>query len=131
MSWPRNLARVQPIGLFMLLFAISGCESRGPAPPNAFLSSTAARDAGARLYAAHCAICHGADGSGSVARQSFMVPRPGNLTVPPWSRRRDAGRTYAAIRAGVSRTAMAGWPALTTSQTWELVAYIESLGQRP
>lgn len=111
----------------MLLSGISGCKSRGPAPPDAFLSSLAARDAGARLYAAHCAVCHGADGSGNGPRQNFMVPPPGNLTVRPWSRLRDAGRTYAVIRAGVSGTVMTGWPALSARQTWELVAYIESL----
>ncbi len=122
------LTLMLPIALSMLWFGISSCESRGPAAPEAFLSSAAVRAAGARLYASHCSVCHGADGSGNGPRRNFMVPPPANLAVPPWSRRRDAGRTYAVIRAGLAGTAMKGWPALTERQTWELVGYIESLG---
>lgn len=118
---------VRPIALFMLLCDISGCKSRGSAAPDAFLSSSAARRAGARLYAVRCAVCHGADGRGNGPRQSFMVPPPGDLTVPLWSRPQDADRTFVVIREGITRTAMTGWPAFSDRQTWELVAYIESL----
>ncbi len=58
-----------------------------------------------------------------------MVPPAANLAVPPWTRRATAGRTFLAIRRGVPRTAMAAWPALSDRETWELVAYIESLGR--
>ena len=56
-----------------------------------------------------------------------MVPPPANLTVPPWSERAGAGRTFLAIRDGVSATAMASWPNLSHRQIWQLVAYIETL----
>jgi mono/diheme cytochrome c family protein len=59
-----------------------------------------------------------------------MNPPPRNLTLPPWSEPAAAGRTYLAIRNGVPRTAMAGWPVLTDQQTWQLVAYIMSLKGR-
>ncbi len=113
----------------MISSVISGCERTGPAVPAALLSSDEARRAGARLFAEHCAICHGAGGDGLGLRQSDMVPPPADLTVPPWSQRRHAGRTFLAIRNGVPETAMASWPMLSERQTWELVAYIESLRQ--
>ncbi len=51
-----------------------------------------------------------------------------DFTTPAWTRRANAGRTFIAIRNGVRGTAMASWPTLTDRQTWELVAYIETLG---
>jgi mono/diheme cytochrome c family protein len=56
-----------------------------------------------------------------------MIPPPANLTVPPWSERSGAARTFLAIRNGVPGTAMASWPTLTDQQIWQLVAYIETL----
>ena len=58
-----------------------------------------------------------------------MTPLPANLTLPPWSTRAGAARTFLAIRDGVPETAMASWPNLSDRQTWELVAYIETLGR--
>jgi hypothetical protein len=58
-----------------------------------------------------------------------MTPTPTNLTLPPWSTRAGAGRTFLAIRDGVRGTAMASWPMLSERQTWQLVVYIEGLGQ--
>ena len=98
------------------------------AQPGGMLDSAAARDRGAQLFAAHCAICHGHDGDGG-GRRSFMIPPPANLTLPPWSQRANAGRTFLAIRNGVRGTAMAPWPMLSDRQTWQLVAYIETLGR--
>lgn len=112
----------------MLSSVISGCERGGPAVPVALLSSSEACRAGERLFAEHCAICHGARGDGLGLRQSDMVPPPADLTVPPWTQRRHADRAFLAIRTGVPETAMASWPMLSDRQTWELVAYIESLG---
>ena len=114
----------------MLLSVISGCERAAPAAPAALLSSSEARRAGERLFTEHCAICHGAGGDGLGLRQNGMVPPPADLTVPLWSERRHAPRTFLAIRNGVRESAMAPWPMLSDRQTWELVAYIESLGQR-
>ncbi|HTX04687.1 MAG TPA: cytochrome c [Steroidobacteraceae bacterium] len=117
------------IALFTLSCVISGCEGGSPAPPQALLASRAARVEGARLFAAHCAICHGESGDGEGRRRSFMTPLPANLTLPPWSTRAGAPRTFLAIRDGVPETAMASWPDLSDRQTWQLVAYIETLGQ--
>ena len=128
-NWFRNRALSLAIGLFMLSSVISGCEERGPRPPHAFLASAAAREAGARIFAEHCAICHGTHGGGDGRERSFMTPPPANLTVPPWSRRNHAGLTFAAIRGGIRGTAMSPWPTLSDRRIWELVACIEALGQ--
>ncbi|HTW76047.1 MAG TPA: cytochrome c [Steroidobacteraceae bacterium] len=119
----------------MLLMALSvlspvtsGCSGRaGPGPPAGLLASAAAQRAGARLFAADCAVCHGDDGDGHGARQEGLNPPPADLTVPPWSQPSGAERTFQAIRQGVRRTAMASWPMLSEAQIWQLVAYIEAL----
>ena len=125
-AWLRTARSHLRIALFTLSFVISGCE-REPAPPDAILSSAGARGEGAQLFVAHCAICHGARGDGNGEHQSFMNPPPGDLTVPPWSERAHARRTFLAIRDGIQGTAMAPWPTLSERQDWELVAYIEAL----
>jgi mono/diheme cytochrome c family protein len=56
-----------------------------------------------------------------------MIPPPANLTLPPWSERASARKTFLAIRNGVPGTAMAPWPTLSDAEVWELVAYIETL----
>ena len=117
------------IALSTLLPAISACSGASPSPPAGLLTSAEAQQAGAGLFAANCAICHGARGDGHGQRQESMVPAPANLTVPPWSERSSAARTFLAIRQGVPGTAMAAWPTLSDEQTWQLVAHIETLPQ--
>jgi high-affinity iron transporter len=97
--------------------------------PAGLLDSAAAQQAGAELFAANCAICHGARGDGHGRRQESMVPPPANLTLPPWSDRPDAARTFLVIRDGVPGTAMAAWPTLSDEQIWQIVAHIEALPQ--
>jgi mono/diheme cytochrome c family protein len=59
-----------------------------------------------------------------------MNPSPANLTLPPWSEERSAGRTFLAIRNGVPRTAMPAWPMLNDRQIWDVVAYIQTFKSR-
>jgi mono/diheme cytochrome c family protein len=112
--------------LFTISLAISGCSS-GNSPPAGVLHSSAAQADGARLFAAHCAICHGAQGDGQGERREFMNPPPANLTLPPWSDAAYAAKTFAVIRTGVRGTAMPAWSSLSDRQTWQLVAYLISL----
>ena len=114
-------------GLSTLLPVISACSGGGPSPPQGVLSSREAQRAGGQLFAAHCALCHGAGGDGHGLRQNAMTPPPADLTLPPWSERASAEQTFLAIRNGVPRTAMAPWPTLSDRQIWQLVAYIETL----
>lgn len=86
-----------------------------------------AQRAGAVLFAADCAICHGASGDGHGMRHDAMSPPPADLTLPPWSQPTAAGRAFLAVRQGIPGTAMAPWPTLSDQQLWQLVAYIETL----
>ena len=115
------------IALSTLLPVISACSGALPTAPARLLSSTSAQRAGAELFTANCAICHGLRGDGHGWRQEAIAPPPANLTVPPWSERAYAARTFLAIRQGVAGSAMAAWPNLSDEQTWQLVAYIETL----
>jgi len=95
--------------------------------PAGLLTSREAQAAGAALFAAHCAICHGANADGNGVRREAINPPPANLTLPRWSDAASAPRIYRTIRNGVRGTAMAAWPALSDRQIWDLVAYIHKL----
>ena len=106
---------------------ISGCEPSAPDFPATLLTSREAQAAGAVIFAANCAICHGGKGDGRGQRHAAMSPPPANLTLPPWSATANAGRTFHAIRNGVPGTAMASWPTLSDRDIWNVVAYIQTL----
>ncbi len=116
--------------LCAISLTISGCEPSSPTPPAGLLTSGEAQAAGGAIFAANCAICHGANGDGRGQRQEGMKPLPANLTLPPWTEEASAGRAYQVIRNGVPGTAMPSWPMLSERQTWEVVAFIHSLSRR-
>jgi high-affinity iron transporter len=91
------------------------------------LASRDAQQAGAAIFAANCAICHGEHGDGHGQRREGMVPPPANLRLPPWSEPGSAGKVFLVIRSGVHGTAMPAWPSLSDRQIWNVVAYIVSL----
>jgi len=95
--------------------------------PAGLLTSRAAQDAGAALFAAHCALCHGVNGDGHGQRRDAIDPPPANLTLPPWSEAERAGTVFLAIRDGVPGTAMPSWPTLSDDQIWNVVAYVHAL----
>lgn len=95
-------------------------------PHAELLASREAQQAGALVFAANCAICHGPRADGRGQRQAGMNPPPANLNLPPWSETANADRTFLVIRNGVPGTAMPGWPTLTDQQIWQVVAYITS-----
>jgi mono/diheme cytochrome c family protein len=91
------------------------------------LASRDAQQAGAAIFAAHCAICHGKRGDGHGVRKEGLVPPPRNLTLPPWSDANSAGKTFLVVRHGVHGTAMPAWPSLSDRDIWNVIAYIISL----
>ena len=129
-GWFGSPKRPGGIALFTISLVISGCEGGAPSPPAGVLASRQAQEAGAAIYAANCAICHGISGQGNGPRREGLNPPPANLTLPPWSEPANAGQTFLAIRNGVRGTAMPSWPALTDQQIWDVVAYIASLSSR-
>lgn len=128
MRWSGNRKLSAGLALSTISIVISGCEREAaPTAPAGLLASPAAREAGGTIYAANCAICHGADADGRGQRREGMNPPPANLRLPPRSETARAGKTFLAIRKGVPRTAMPPWPTLSDQQVWQLVAYITSL----
>jgi len=91
------------------------------------LASRAAQEAGASIFAANCAICHGKTGDGQGVRKQGLVPRPVNLKLPPWSDPSSAGKIFFVVRHGIRGTAMPAWPSLSDGDIWNVVAYIISL----
>jgi high-affinity iron transporter len=111
------------------LLTVSACKRDAPEMPAGLLTSQEARAAGSELFAAYCAICHGASGDGQGLRRAGMNPPPANLTLLPWSDETSGSRIYKVIHDGVSGSAMPSWPTLSERQIWDLVAYIHSLRQ--
>jgi hypothetical protein len=64
------------------------------------------------------------------ARVGF-AKAPANFTDLAWRRRVTARRVFFVIREGVHGTPMPAWNWLSTDETWDLVAYLLSLGPSP
>ena len=118
---------------------LSGCRDRDadlPAyyrtlrVPDSVLASAQARRRGGALFLEHCAICHGERGDGNGIRAEGIDPPPRDFTNPDWRAATSPRRVFFAIRQGLSGTAMPAWTSLNEEQTWDLVAYVLSLGQK-
>jgi len=77
---------------------------------------------GQQLFMAQCARCHGPKGEGG---------RGTVLTQPRLSRAPDDQALFQVIRDGIKGTEMPGGYALDTRETWQLTAYVRSLGRMP
>ena len=77
---------------------------------------------GDRLFAAHCALCHGIGGTGG---------RGPNLRVGNLRRVSDDKALFGVIRNGVNGTEMPpGWM-LSDNEIWRIAGYIRTLGRAP
>lgn len=99
--------------------------------PEALLLSPEARASGRKLFLANCALCHGVRGDGHGMRSAGFAKAPANFTDPAWRRGVAPRRVFFVIREGVHGTAMPAWKWLSTDETWDLVAYLLSLGPSP
>jgi cytochrome c oxidase cbb3-type subunit III len=77
---------------------------------------------GQRLFLAQCARCHGPKGEGG---------RGAVLTQPRLTRAPDDRSLFLVIRDGIRGTEMPAGYAVDTRETWQLVAYVRSLGRMP
>jgi mono/diheme cytochrome c family protein len=97
-------------------------SSEGRVAPDAAL-----REAGQRVYAAHCARCHGDEGKGDGPEATRYKPPPAAFT--------EIRPSYAAaaqtIKKGVEGTAMAAWPLLTRAEVQAVTFFIRSLYRGP
>lgn len=90
----------------------------------------AARDpvrAGAAIYSASCARCHGTDGGGDGPDAGRFAHAPRNLRNPGWMAARTDPQLRRVIRGGVDGTPMPGFPSLGAREVTALVAYLRHL----
>src|SRR6266404_2987281 len=86
---------------------------------------------GARIYAANCAGCHGADGHGDGPAGVRLQPRPVDFTDRTRAAERSVLSLYQTITHGVSGTAMPGFPQLSTADRWAVAFHAGSLAYAP
>ncbi|HVB58359.1 MAG TPA: PQQ-dependent sugar dehydrogenase [Candidatus Acidoferrales bacterium] len=84
---------------------------------NPFVGQRAADEAGATLYSADCASCHGIRGQGS-----GNVPPLVSETV----RSAQNGQLFWFITKGDADGGMPGWAQLSERQRWQIVTYLKS-----
>lgn len=86
--------------------------------PDPYAGQAAAAQAGANLYAAHCAACHGAGGAGS-----GNIPA---LAGGPAQKASD-GELFWFISRGAPDSGMPAWSGLPEQQRWQIVVFLKTL----
>ena len=81
------------------------------------------------LYAAQCALCHGAEGQGDGAAGKSLDPPPANFHDGERMAQRSVYSLYSTITLGVGGTGMTSFRGLTDEQRWALAFYVANLGQ--
>ena len=112
---------------------IAAQESRGKAEaqklknPEADTAETI--EAGKKLYARHCASCHGPNGKGD-GGMALSGGEPSDLTDDKWDCGSTDGEIFVAIRDGLSSDMLAYKDKLNEKQIWQVVTFIRSLGAK-
>ncbi|GAB4357062.1 MAG: cytochrome c/FTR1 family iron permease [Immundisolibacter sp.] len=83
--------------------------------------------AAARLYQAHCASCHGAEGHGDGPAAHGLEPPPSDFHDAERQDSQSLAMLYNTISYGVAGTGMAGFSHLPAPQRWALAFYVGSL----
>src|SRR5215510_13208793 len=121
----------------LLMFLLSACETKASASNNETKIETVpteyagktnpfsseAAPAGAEIFKAYCASCHGDTGHGDGPAGASLSPRPRNLA----ELQKQVGDDYLFWRINVGKegTAMIAWKGtLTDEQIWQVIAFI-------
>lgn len=88
---------------------------------------------GKRLYASHCVLCHGADGSGDTQMREFLKTPPANLADSSWIYGNRDSDIFNVIKAGrTDRDMPAFSDQLTDERIWQTINYLRYMGgKRP
>jgi cbb3-type cytochrome c oxidase subunit III len=86
-------------------------------------------EAGKKLYARHCASCHGPNGKGD-GGMALSGGEPSDLTDDKWDYGSTDGEIFVAIRDGVSSDMLAYKDKLNEKQIWQVVTFLRSLGPK-
>lgn len=84
---------------------------------------------GQTLWAANCAVCHGAKGDGETPFKETLKPAPANFTDHEVLAGLSPFRAYNALSSGIPGTAMPAFPTLTEDERWSLAFYLFSFSR--
>ena len=91
------------------------------ARPNPYASDPDAALAGAKIFAEHCAACHGDDAQGKTGKHF----RP-NLHADR-IKQATPGELFWLLTNGSQKNGMPSWSHLPDPQRWQLITYLKSL----
>jgi mono/diheme cytochrome c family protein len=108
-------------------------KREAPTGPNPVAATDASLSEGVKLYAAHCAICHG--GSAGEASASpiakGLYPRPPQLATDGVEDDPE-GMSFWKIKHGIRLTGMPSWSnALNDQQIWTLALFLKHMDKLP
>lgn len=89
---------------------------------NPFASDSTAATAGAKLFAEHCAQCHGEDAGGKMQGKHY---RP-NLHTDR-VKQATPGELFWLLTNGSQKNGMPSWSKLPDAQRWQLISFLKSL----
>lgn len=85
-------------------------------------------EAGQSIYAAQCALCHGAAGAGDGAAAAALNPSPRNFTESAgWTFGRSPSALFKTVTEGSPGTTMAPFGSLAVKERWAVVHYLGTL----
>jgi mono/diheme cytochrome c family protein len=86
---------------------------------NPYAGQSEAAAAGAKLFADHCAKCHGADALGSRKKPNLRAAEVQQATD---------GEIFWLLRNGDLLHGMPSWSAIPEPSRWQIITYVKSLG---
>lgn len=90
--------------------------------PNPFAGDPNARAAGAKIFAEHCAACHGEDAAGKVQGKHIRPNLHGDRI-----KQAAPGELFWLLTNGSLKNGMPSWSRLPEAQRWQLITYLKSL----
>lgn len=104
-------------------------DTTGTTPPDGDTAAVALSE-GAKIYAARCALCHGAEGRGDGPAAKGLKPPPRNHHDGEYMNARSDAELLEVIRKG--KGAMPPWGAvLSDAELTAVLAYVRKLGETP
>ncbi len=88
---------------------------------NPYANQPEAIAGGSRLFADHCAKCHGEDALGRVKRPSLRTKEVQQAAD---------GEIFSLLKNGYLRKGMPSWSSLPEPSRWQIIAYVKSLGEQ-
>ncbi len=126
---PRILAGRLMVALLALILCVAANGSWLKHVPDAdrqrvnpYAGQPDAIAAGAKMFADHCAQCHGADARGHGKRPSLRSARVQNATD---------GEIFWLLRNGNLTRGMPDWSFIPGPSRWQIIAYVKSLRAKP